>query len=411
MSAVLRAAGSPSVAGNTPSLLGPKKVLAVDDSITYLQEVATHLREDGYDVVPARSGEEALELLSVQSVDCILLDLVMPGLSGQETCRRIKNSSAWRDIPLIMHTSHDDTETMIQGINAGADDYIAKSSDIEVLRARLRAQLRRKQFEDENRSIREQLLQKELEVTAANAARELAQTRAQFAEELEHKNKELEAFSYSVSHDLRAPLRAISGFGKILEKEHQAQLDSEARQLLQKILAGAERMGDLIRDLLQLSHTSRCALSRERVDLSALAREILSQLQASDRDRKAEVTVAGELWAQADRGLSRIVLENLLGNAWKFTSKQPISRIEVGSEQRENRLVYFVRDNGAGFSMEHAGRLFDPFQRLHAESDFPGTGIGLAIVERIVHRHGGRIRAESEPGKGATFYFSLGPVE
>ncbi len=177
VTAVLRSSGSSSTFVSTSSLLGPKRILTVDDSLTYLHEVSAQLREEGYDVVPARSGEEALELLSVQTVDCILLDLVMPGLSGQETCRRIKGSPAWRDIPLIMHTALEEQDAMIEGINAGADDYIAKSSDLEVLRARVRAQLRRKQFEDENRNIREHLLQKELEVAAANSARKLAEAR------------------------------------------------------------------------------------------------------------------------------------------------------------------------------------------------------------------------------------------
>ena len=407
MTAVLRTAGSPPASDRTSSLLGPKKVLAVDDSLTYLQEVATQLREEGYDVVPAHSGEEALELLSVQTVDCILLDLVMPGLSGQETCRRIKDSAAWRDIPLIMHTALEEPEAMIQGINAGADDYIAKSSDIEVLRARLRAQLRRKQFEDENRSIREQLLQKELEVAAANAARELAEARAGFAEELERKNKELEAFSYSVSHDLRAPLRAISGFGRILEAKLGAKLDTEEKGLFQNVQAATIKMGRLIDDLLLLSRTSRCTLSLEEVNLSDMAGDILAELQAAEPERIAEIVIAPNLIAHSDRGLSRILLENLLGNAWKFTSKQPSTRIEFGSEQRNHENLYFVRDNGAGFDMEHVAKIFGAFQRLHHEDEYPGTGIGLATVERIIQRHGGRISAESEKGHGATFLFQL----
>lgn len=407
MTAVLRTAGSPPASGRTSSLLGPKKVLAVDDSLTYLQEVATQLREEGYDVVPAHSGEEALELLSVQTVDCILLDLVMPGLSGQETCRRIKGSAAWRDIPLIMHTALEEPEAMIQGINAGADDYIAKSSDIEVLRARLRAQLRRKQFEDENRSIREQLLQKELEVAAANAARELAEARAEFTGELERKNKELEAFSYSVSHDLRAPLRAISGFGKILEDKLGNKLDPEEKNLFYSVQAATKKMGCLIDDLLLLSRTSRCALSREEVNLSDVALEILSGLLAAEPERIAQIVIAPNLMAHSDRGLSRIVLENLLGNAWKFTSKQPSTRIELGSEQRNNRNMYFVRDNGAGFDMEHVAKIFGAFQRLHHDDEYPGTGIGLATVERIIQRHGGQVSAESEKGKGTTFYFTF----
>lgn len=407
VAAVLRAGGSPTVIRSTSSLLGPKRVLAVDDSITYLQEIATQLRQEGYEVVSAHSGEEAVELLSVQQVDCILLDLVMPGWSGQETCRRIKSSIAWRDIPLILHTALEEQDAMIEGINAGADDYIAKSSDIGVLRARVRAQLRRKQFEDEHRNIREQLLQKELEVAAANAARQLAEAKAAFSEELERKNKELEAFSYSVSHDLRAPLRAISGFSRILAEEHEDNLNAEAKELLQKVQESARRMGQLIEDLLKLAQTGRRALARETVDLSGLAREIVSRLQASDPERKASFVLAPSLVVNADRGLLAVVLENLLGNAWKFTSKRPNTRIELGVQHHAKLTIYFVRDNGAGFDMQYADKLFSVFQRLHYENDFPGTGIGLATVQQIIHRHGGRVWAESETGRGATFYFVL----
>ncbi|MGC2816453.1 MAG: response regulator, partial [Candidatus Acidiferrum sp.] len=386
VTAVLRSSGAPSAVGSTSSLFGPKRILTVDDSLTYLHEVATQLREEGYDVVPARSGEEAIELLSVQSVDCILLDMVMPGLSGQETCRRIKGSAAWRDIPLIMHTALEEQQAMIEGINAGADDYIAKSSDLEVLCARVRAQLRRKQFEDENRNIREQLLQKELEITLANSARELAETRALFVEELERKNSELEAFSYSVSHDLRAPLRSIDGFSQLLLEDHAAKLDSKGQDYLHRVRDSAQRMGELIDDLLLLSRVGRAELSRAPVDLASIAREVFEELRKQHPGRTVKLQVAERLTAEADGRLIRVAFENLLGNAWKFTAKSPDARIEVGSAEKEGTTVFFVRDNGAGFDMNYAASLFRPFQRLHGESDFPGTGIGLATVHRIIDR-------------------------
>ena len=410
VTAVLRSAGSLSAVRTTSSLLGPKKILTVDDSLTYLHEVAVQLRQEGYDVIPARSGEEALELLSVQSVDCILLDLVMPGLSGQETCRRIKGSAAWRDIPLIMHTALEEQGAMIEGINAGADDYIAKSSDLEVLCARVRAQLRRKQFEDENRNIREQLLQKEVEVVAANSARELAEVRATFVDELKSKNIELEAFSYSVSHDLRAPLRSIDGFSKLLLDDYADKLDARGQDFLHLVRESAQRMGELIDDLLLLSRVGRADLSRDQIDLSDIARSVSEELNKRDPDRHVKWSIEDQLLVEADRGLMRVAFDNLLGNSWKFTAKVSAPRIEVGKDQQQGAAVFFVRDNGAGFNMEYAEKLFSPFQRLHTESEFAGTGIGLATVHRIVDRHGGRIWAESATDHGATFYFTIPPA-
>jgi two-component system NtrC family sensor kinase len=411
VTAVLRSSGSSSAVVSTSSLLGPKRILTVDDSLTYLHEVSAQLREEGYDVVPARSGEEALELLSVQTVDCILLDLVMPGLSGQETCRRIKGSPAWRDIPLIMHTALEEQDAMIEGINAGADDYIAKSSDLEVLRARVRAQLRRKQFEDENRNIREHLLQKELEVAAANSARKLAEARATFVEELERKNGELEAFSYSVSHDLRAPLRSIDGFSQLLLQDHANKLDAKGQDYLRRVCESARRMGGLIDDLLLLSRVSQAELSRDRIDLSSIARAAVEELKKKDPDRAVSLSIEDHLLAEADSRLIRVAFDNLLGNAWKFTAKVSGPRIEVGTDQQQGGTVFFVRDNGAGFNMTYAERLFRPFQRLHNESEFPGTGIGLATVHRIIDRHGGSIWASSAVDQGATFYFTIPPAK
>jgi two-component system, NtrC family, sensor kinase len=407
VNALLRSSRSPSAVAPTSSLLGPKRILMVDDSLTYLEETAEQLRQEGYDVIPARSGEEALSLLGVQTVDCILLDLVMPGLSGQETCRRIKSAVAWRDIPLIMHTSREEKDVMIEGINEGADDFIAKSSDFEVLEARIKAQLRRKQFEEENRNIRERLLQKELEVTAANAARELAETRAQFVEELKHKNDELEAFCYSVSHDLRTPLRAIQGFSQLLLQDHAEKLDAEGQDHLRRVCRATQRMSELIDDLLLLSRISRSTISRQRTDVSSIARGVAEELQKSSPDRQAKIHVEDELVAEADERLMRVVFENLLGNAWKYTQKVAMSQIQVGAEHNATGIIFFVRDNGAGFDMRYTDKLFRPFQRLHLDSDFEGTGIGLATVHRIIERHGGRIWAESTVGQGATFYFTV----
>lgn len=405
LAAALR--GAHHLVTDTASLHGPKKILAVDDSITYLQELGDALREEGYDVITARSGEEALDLLSVQPVDCILLDLVMPGVDGNETCRRIKSAPAVRDIPLIMLTALDERAAMLEGLSAGADDYIAKSGEFTVLKARLRAQLRRKQFEEEHRRIREELMRKELEGAQARAERELAQTRSALVEQLERKNQELESFSYSVSHDLRSPLLAIAGFSQVLVRDYADQLDGRGQQYLARISSGARRMAELIDDLLHLAKVNNRELARESVNLSELVRRTMTELQRLASDRHVELVIHDELTHEADPQLVKILLENLLGNAWKFTAKTPRARIEFTAETQAGERVYVVHDNGAGFDMAYSDKLFQPFQRLHADKDFPGTGIGLATVRRIVERHGGRAWARSRPGEGASFYFTL----
>lgn len=407
LTAVLRSATLSVANEATSSLLGPKKVLAVDDSPTYLHELSDALRSEGYDVVLARSGEEAMEMLAVQAVDCILLDLLMPGMGGKEACKQIKSAPVVRDIPLIMLTSLEDREAMIEGLAAGADDYISKSNEMEVLKARVRAQIRRKQFEDENRRIREELLHKELEASETRAARELAETRARLVSELEDKNRELEAFSYSVSHDLRAPLRTINGFSKILLEDYGDTLDGQAKQYLDNVCNSAVRMSELIDGMLDLSRIGRVEIVRVPVDLSELARNVIAELANNDPDRKVEFGTDENLVVEADGRLVRIVLDNLLGNAWKFTSKSDAARIELRAEKRDGEPVYLVRDNGSGFNMKYAAKLFTPFQRLHAESDFSGTGIGLATVKRVIDRHGGRIWVEGQEGVGATVYFTL----
>jgi light-regulated signal transduction histidine kinase (bacteriophytochrome) len=404
---MLRSAGTSVAIDTSSSLLGPKKILAVDDSLTYLQELAAHVRNEGYDAVLAHSGEEALALLAVQSVDCILLDLVMPGLSGHETCRRIKSSPAWRDIPLMMLTAREEPETMIEGINAGADDYILKSSDFEVLKARLRAQLRRKQFEDENRKIREQLHQKEHEVAQARAAKELAETRAQLLSDLERKNHELESFSYSVSHDLRAPLRAIDGFSRMLLEGHAQSLDGEGRRLLGVVVENTRKMGQLIDDLLRFSRLGRTAMQKATVDMSALAKSVASELLESCPGRRIELAMGALSPAFGDPSLLRQVLQNLIGNALKYSRTREVSRIEVSSRSEEDETVYTVGDNGVGFEMEYAHKLFNVFQRLHSSEDFEGTGVGLALVKRIIERHGGRVWAEGRVNEGASTHFTI----
>ncbi len=240
----------------------------------------------------------------------------------------------------------------------------------------------------------------------------LAQRVRERTAELMAANRELEAFVYSVSHDLRAPLRALDGFSEALLSRCQAQLDEEGRHYVERIQAASQRMGQLINDLLALSRVTRHEMVYQTVDLTALAREVAADLQAQDPHRAVELVIAEGMVAYGDAPLLRILLENLLGNAWKFTAKADHAVIEVGmlkesGEQEDASRVYFVRDNGVGFDMAYADKLFTPFQRLHSMHEFPGTGIGLATVQRIVARHGGRVWAEAAVNQGATFYFTL----
>ncbi|MBM4037997.1 MAG: hypothetical protein FJ290_05735 [Planctomycetes bacterium] len=249
----------------------------------------------------------------------------------------------------------------------------------------------------------EALAHKRAEQTIARLSREQSNRLV----ELAALNRELEAFSYSVSHDLRAPLRAMDGFSRLLLREYAPLLDAEGRHYIERVRAASQRMVCLIDDLLQLSRITRDPMQPEGLDLTRLAEEAVGALRAAEPGRAAEVTIAPGVTARGDGRLMRIALDNLLGNAWKFTGKRPTAHIEFGVTATGEGKVYFVRDDGAGFDMAYAGKLFTPFQRLHSMEEFPGTGLGLATVQRVIQRHGGRVWAEGNPGHGATFCFTL----
>ncbi len=248
------------------------------------------------------------------------------------------------------------------------------------------------------------------ERSAEEAARGLKQHVERRTAELDEITEELEAFNYSVSHDLRAPLRAIDGFSAVVAREYAERLDDSGREMLERVRNGVAKLNTLIDAMLVLSRRSRQDLRLRRVDLSELAREVVSGLRERDPLRRVEVVVADGLSAIGDRELLGIVLEQLLGNAWKFTADRDDARIEFSGETENGRQWYVVRDNGAGFDMAYDDRLFVPFQRLHGDAEFSGIGAGLAIAQRIVRRHGGSIRGEGRPGAGACFHFNLDGV-
>ncbi len=250
-----------------------------------------------------------------------------------------------------------------------------------------------------------QIQQRDDELQRGHA--ELERRVAERTRELLVANRELEAFSYSVSHDLRGPVDALNGFAYVLSKEYSRKLDGKANELIDRIRNSGRRMMQLIDDLLNLSRVTSGAMVREPVDLSAIARAICDDLRASAPERNVEFVIAGDATVEGDPRLLHLVIDNLLRNSWKYTSSQAAARIEFGIQQKNGFPIYFIRDNGVGFDPRSSNRLFQPFQRLHSSEEFPGNGIGLATVYRIVRRHGGEVWAESAVGKGATFYFSL----
>jgi two-component system, sensor histidine kinase and response regulator len=403
-------ASRPSASSRAAESPSRVNILLVDDQPQGLLVLESILGELGQNLVRARSGRDALRQLLAEDFAVILLDVQMPDMDGYETAALIRTRPRSSNTPIIFltATSPGDVQTA-RGYSVGAIDYLFKPLDPVVMRSKVICFVELFRATQLVRIQADELRRRELE------ARELAAMRAGLVATLEDRNlelaalnRELETFSYSVSHDLRAPLRSIDGFSQAVLEDCGDRLDPDSRENLDRVRKAVQRMSQLIDGLLQLSKVTRRELRRDRVDLGALAQGALARLRAQSDRAGPTLACRGDLIVRGDPALLEAVVENLIGNAWKFTGKTDAPRIEIGRTSDGPVPTYYVRDNGAGFDMAHAGKLFGAFQRLHATSDFEGTGIGLATVQRIIHRHGGEIRAEGAPGRGATFYFTLG---
>ena len=374
----------------SPSVDDQANILLVDDDPAKRLALTAVLESVGHNLVVAATGQEALRLLLQKDFAVVLLDVQMPDMDGFEIAKLMRDHGASRHTPIIFITAygHGDIE-VLRGYSLGAVDYIFTPVIPEILCAKVRVFI-------------------ELDVMRKQLEAEIGQ-RKRAAAELEAANKELESFTYSVSHDLRAPLRTIDGFSRVLEEDYADKLDEEGRRLLTLVRDGSQRMSQLIDDLLAFSRFGREPIRAVEFEMGALAQTVFSELTAQNAGRpKLRLSVLPK--AKGDPALIRQVWTNLLSNAIKYSAKRVEPVIEISGYTDGTEHVYRIKDNGAGFNMRYYEKLFGIFQRLHDEKEFPGTGVGLAIVQRVVSRHGGRIWAEGRVNEGAAFFFTL-PTE
>lgn len=363
------------------------RLLIVDDEVSLMVALRNTLRDEGYQVEGHTSGEKALAALRAGGFDVLLADLMMPGMDGIDLLRQALAIDP--HLAGIVMTGHGSVPTAVEAMKAGAVDYVLKPFKLGSVVAALERGLVLRRLRVKNAELEERVRERTAELEAAN--------------------RELEAFCDSVSHDLRTPLRTIAGFTEILRDHHAQSLPPDVRRFIELIDTGAGEMSQLITDLLDFSRLGRQPLARKTVDLERLCREMFAELKAEYGGDGAELRLQPLPPVSGDPGLLRLVVTNLLSNALKYSRSRRPALIEVGVNQSKDHAspVFFVRDNGVGFDMQDADKLFKVFQRLHHAHEFPGTGVGLATVRRIVERHGGRIWPEAIPGSGATFFFTL----
>lgn len=377
-------------------------ILLVDDDPNNLSALEAILEPLEQNLIKASSGKEALRNVLNEDFAVILLDVQMPDMSGIEAATLIREREQSRHIPIIFLTGMVKTnEMMFKGYSAGAVDYLMKPIIPGILRAKVEIFV--------ELAVSRQKLQKEIagRVRIANEISKLNAVLAQKNEDLLSANADLEAFAYSVSHDLRTPLRHIEGYIGILEISAAAKLNDNERKHMEVIKKAAQRMGQLIDDLLGFSRIGRAEMRKVQVNMNALVKETLVHLQPDLANRNIVWDIQSLPEVLGDNNLLRQVWMNFLTNAIKYSRQRDPAKIEICAIAKGNEIIFQVRDNGVGFDMNYVGKLFGVFQRLHLESEFEGTGIGLANVRRIIQRHGGNTWAESKIGEGSTFYFSL----
>ena len=391
------------------------KILLVDDREENILALETILEKEGYTMVKARSGREALKcLLDDQDFYLIIMDVVMPGMNGFETAELIYSREKLKNIPIIFLTAIDIEENMYKGYKAGAVDYINKPFVPELLRAKVGAFV---ELSVKNKKLISQ--EERLRAINKNLEREVAERKAseekvrQLNKNLEEKLEELQsldAFAYSVSHDLMSPVNNISGLINLLMKRHDEQLDGNAKKVLNLVMDSTQKMSEMIRSMLLFSRQANAELIKTEVNMNKIVQAVIDDIGTYKTIDHFEIKIAKLPSIEGDSNMLKQVWVNFISNAVKYSQKEERPLIEIGSADKESEVVFYVRDNGAGFDMKNYDKLFGVFQRLHSSQDFEGTGVGLAIVKRIVERHGGKVWAESAVGKGSTFFFSLKPA-
>lgn len=376
-------------------------LLIIDDKQENIYALERLLEKSERTFLTTTDGKEGLKIALEKDIDLVILDVQMPGMDGFEVAQVLKSHKRTKDIPIIFASAEKkERQSIMKGFEEGAVDYLSKPLDPELTRAKvsvlLKIQVQKRQLLEKNLSLEK----------AERHIHELNAHLQKNVEQLEIVNKDLESFSYSVSHDLRAPLRSIIGYSKILEEDWFEKLDDSGKKALQCVQQNADRMNRLIDDLLQFSKLGRKDVAKAEMDTANIVQSVLSEMNSATT-HQASIDVKHLLPTFGDYALIRQVWINLISNAIKYSSKKEKPQVVIGSEKTDSETVYFVKDNGAGFNMEYVGKLFSVFQRLHKETEFEGTGVGLALVHRIVKKHGGRVWAEGKPGEGATFFFSL----